>query len=96
MPCKALVNVSRRPPLPRAYTAPTRLNRQSHDQPGGLTYMHSIRKIIKKDGGGVRGVLGVLGRGLGGRVAASALQVKAWGPRWTRTYDFVVYLEGRA
>lgn len=49
--------------------------RQSHDHPDGLTYRQSIKAIIKKDGGGARGALGVFGRGLGGRVAASALQV---------------------
>lgn len=67
------------PRLPALTPLPLGCNRQSHDEPGGLTYMHSIKNIIKKDGGGVRGVLGVLGRGLGGRVAASALQVKALG-----------------
>lgn len=50
--------------------------RQSHDRPDGLSYRTSIMQIIKKDGGGARGALGVFGRGLGGRVAASALQVK--------------------
>ncbi|CAN0415930.1 unnamed protein product [Laminaria digitata] len=50
-------------------------SRQSHDRPDGLTYKQSIKQIIKKDGGGVRGAFGVFGRGLGGRVAASALQV---------------------
>jgi len=49
--------------------------RQSHDHPDGLSYRQSIKAIIKKDGGGTRGALGVFGRGLGGRVAASALQV---------------------
>ncbi|CAM9959742.1 unnamed protein product [Pylaiella littoralis] len=49
--------------------------RQSHDHPEGLSYRQSIKQIIKKDGGGVRGTLGVFVRGLGGRVAASALQV---------------------
>eukprot|EP00752_Nemacystus_decipiens_P005781 g5230.t1 len=48
--------------------------RQSHDKPDGLSYRKSIIQIIKKDGGGARGALGVFGRGLGGRVAASALQ----------------------
>ncbi|CAM9463625.1 unnamed protein product [Scytosiphon promiscuus] len=48
--------------------------RQSHDHPNGLSYAQSVRHIIKKDGGGARGVLGIFGRGLGGRVAASALQ----------------------
>lgn len=50
--------------------------RQSHDKPDGLSYRQSIAQIIKKDGGGARGALGVFGRGLGGRVAASALQVR--------------------
>ena len=51
------------------------LSRQSHDRPDGLTYRQSIKNIIKKDGGGARGAFGVFGRGLCGRVAASALQV---------------------
>lgn len=52
-------------------------HRQSHDKPDGLSYRQSIMQIIKKDGGGARGAFGVFGRGLGGRVAASALQVNA-------------------
>ncbi|CAN0213450.1 unnamed protein product [Ectocarpus sp. 8 AP-2014] len=56
--------------------------RQSHDRPDGLSYAKSIKQIIKKDGGGTRGVLGVFGRGLGGRVAASALQGLVFNMIW--------------
>ena len=52
------------------------LDRQSHDRPDGVSYVQSIKQIVTKDGGGARGAMGVLGRGLGGRMAGSALQVK--------------------
>lgn len=67
-------NASANAPAPANANA---TRRQSHDKPDGLSYRQSIEQIIKKDGGGARGALGVFGRGLGGRVAASALQVKA-------------------
>eukprot|EP00904_Undaria_pinnatifida_P008552 jgi/Undpi1/4827/HiC_scaffold_19.g08180.m1 len=56
--------------------------RQSHDRPDGLTYRQSIKNIIKKDGGGARGAFGVFGRGLCGRVAASALQGLVFNMIW--------------
>lgn len=49
--------------------------RQAHQKPEALSYQQSVAQIINKDGGGTRGAMGVFGRGLGGRIAASGVQV---------------------
>lgn len=49
--------------------------RQSHHMGDKMTYMKSIAQIVQKDGGGARGAMGVFGRGLAGRAAASGMQV---------------------